>query len=351
MGIFVTMRILYIGNKLSKSGGINPTSIETLGEQLKDIGCEMKYASSVKNQWLRWLDMARSVVLNRKWAELVLIDTYSSKAFYFSWMVAQVCRFFKIPYFPILRGGNLKERIKSHPRLAKQVFQYAEKNIGVSDFFKSTFEELGYPFLMIPNNIPVQEYTYLCREKAYPQILWVRSFHQIYNPLLALDILKLVQDFYPNAKLAMVGPEKDESQKEFMAYSTQLGLSNSVVITGRKTKQEWRELSKDYSIFLSTTNIDNTPISVIEAMALGLPVVSTDVGGVPFIIQSGQNGILYPAKDAQAGANAILSILNDSTLSQNLSSNGRKTVEEWDWEVVKMKWKNLFESTLQKRNS
>jgi glycosyltransferase involved in cell wall biosynthesis len=123
-----------------------------------------------------------------------------------------------------------------------------------------------------------------------------------------------------------------------------------VVITGRKSKQEWRELSEDYSIFLSTTNIDNTPISVIEAMALGLPVVSTDVGGVPFIIQSGQNGILYPAKDAQAGANAILSILNDSTLSQNLSSNGRKTVEEWDWEVVKLKWKNLFELTLQKRN-
>lgn len=345
------MRVVYIGNKLSKSGGINPTSIETLGVQLRDIGCEMKYSSSVKNQFFRWIDMGFCIVRNRNWAQIVIIDTYSSNAFYFAWMVARLCLFFKIPYFPILRGGNLKERLKKSPKFCKQLFLNASKNIGVSNFLKESFEERGFPFQMIPNNIPVAEYPFQLRTHCEPKILWVRSMNKVYNPLMALDILKLVHDQYPLATLAMVGPDKDGSSEEFQQYAKELNLEKFIQITGGKSKQEWRKFSEGFSIFLSTTNIDNTPISVMEAMALGLPVVSTNVGGVPFIIQSGKNGLLYPAKDAAAGAHAILSILNDSSLALNLSSNGRKTVEEWDWEVVKMKWKNLFESTLEKHNS
>jgi glycosyltransferase involved in cell wall biosynthesis len=351
MGIFVSMRVIYIGNKLSKTGGINPTSIETLGVQLKDIGCEMKYSSSVKNQFLRWLDMAFAIIRFRRWAQIVLIDTYSSKAFFFAWLVARLCYFFNIPYFPILRGGNLKERINGSPKLCDHVFSNSYMNIGVSQFLKSTFEEKGYSFQMIPNNIPVQEYEFHKRKHCSPQILWVRSMNQVYNPLMALDILKLVREEFPDATLAMVGPDKDGSLGEFNAYAKTLGLNDAAWTTGGKSKKEWREYSKDFSIFLSTTNIDNTPISVIEAMALGLPVVSTNVGGVPFIIQNGENGLLYPAKNPQEGAKAILSILKDDQLAESLSENGRKTVEAWDWEVVKFQWKSLFESAIQKSKS
>jgi glycosyltransferase involved in cell wall biosynthesis len=346
MGIFVLMRVIYIGNKLSKTGGINPTSIETLGVQLKDIGCEMRYSSSVKNQFLRWLDMAFTIFRFRKWAQIVLIDTYSSKAFFFAWLVARLCHFFQIPYFPILRGGNLKERILNSPKLCDQVFKNSAMNIGVSNFLKSTFEEKGYAFQMIPNNIPVGEYEFQHRFQPQPKILWVRSMNRVYNPLMALDILKLVKKEFPHATLAMVGPDKDGSLGEFNAYAKSLGLEDSAWTTGGKSKLEWRTYSKDFSIFLSTTNIDNTPISVMEAMALGLPVVSTNVGGVPFIIESGENGLLYPPQNPQAGAEAILSLLKNPELSSKLSENGRKTVESWDWEVVKYQWKRLFETAI-----
>ncbi|MFY8132366.1 MAG: glycosyltransferase, partial [Bacteroidia bacterium] len=156
---------------------------------------------------------------------------------------------------------------------------------------------------------------------------------------------------FPDATLAMVGPDKDGSLGEFNEYAKTLGLNDSAWATGGKSKVEWRDYSKEFSVFLSTTNIDNTPISVIEAMALGLPVVSTNVGGVPFIIQNGENGLLYPPKDPQAGANAILSILKNAQLAEELSANGRKTVEAWDWEVVKHQWKSLFESAIQKSKS
>ena len=96
-------------------------------------------------------------------------------------------------------------------------------------------------------------------------------------------------------------------------------------------------------MFINTTNVDNTPVSVIEAMALGLPVVSTNVGGIPFLLEDGVDALLVEPNDQEAMCRAIERLKSDPELVKQLTLNARKKVENFDWEVVKHQWKKLFD--------
>jgi len=100
--------VLYVGNALS-SKGKTVTPIETLSEHLKEI-CHVKVASRRTNIVLRLLDMVILVLKHRYWADVVLIDTYSTLNFNYAVIISGICRAFKIEYIPILHGGNLENR-------------------------------------------------------------------------------------------------------------------------------------------------------------------------------------------------------------------------------------------------
>jgi glycosyltransferase involved in cell wall biosynthesis len=336
------MKIIYIGNQMHKQSR-TPTTIDTLSKQFEEEGIEVVKASPYANKILRLLHMTWIIIKNAKSSQLVLIDTYSSSAFVFCVNAVFWSKCFGIPYCPILHGGNLKSRLSHSPKLSKFVFGGASVNIGVSGFFEEVFKANNFPFTIIPNNIDINVYEYRQRSKMKPTILWVRSFARFYQPNLALDILKLLLIDYPGAQLTMIGPDKDGSMQEFNEYAKELNLDQHVHVLGLKTKHEWREISKSHDIFLSTTTIDNTPVSVIEAMALGLPVVSTRVGGVPFIIQDEKDGLMYESGNAQDAVNKIKKCLNDADFTANLSQTARMKAENWGWPQVKIQWKELFD--------
>ena len=99
-------------------------------------------------------------------------------------------------------------------------------------------------------------------------------------------------------------------------------------------------------IFLNTTNVDNTPVSVIEAMACGLCIVSTNVGGIPYLLEDGVDALLVPPEDTQAMANAVKRILSDRQLAAALSANARKKAGAFSWEKVLPMWEALFHDIL-----
>jgi glycosyltransferase involved in cell wall biosynthesis len=134
----------------------------------------------------------------------------------------------------------------------------------------------------------------------------------------------------------MVGPDKENLIDDCKKYTSELNVD--VKFTGKLAKEEWVELSKDYNVFINTTHFDNTPISVIEAMALGLPIVSTNVGGIPFLISDKENGLLIADNDTEGMTNAILEIFNNEILREKITINARNTVESFDWNVIKQKW-------------
>lgn len=329
-------KILYIGNKLSKHGN-TATSIETLGGFLEDEGFKVYYASSKKNKIFRLLDMMITTIRISSKVDYVLIDTYSTQNFWFAFFVSQLCRILNLKYIAKLHGGDLPNRLKKSPFLCDLIFNNAYKVTAPSHYLLDAFKDkYSKNLIYIPNTIEIDKYNFLKREYNVPRLLWVRSFSKIYNPKMAIDVLYNLKKDFPNANLTMVGPDKENLIDDCKKHASELNVD--VKFTGKLAKEEWVELSKDYNVFINTTHFDNTPISVIEAMALGLPIVSTNVGGIPFLISDKENGLLIADNDTEGMTNAIIEIFDNEILRGKITTNARNTVESFDWNVIKQKW-------------
>jgi len=329
-------KLLYIGNKLS-SKGKTATTIDTLGSGLESAGFNLIYASSYKNIVFRLLDMLWTVFKHRKTVDYVLIDTYSTLNFYYAYAVSKLCQLFRLKYIPILHGGNLPERLKNSPKLSASIFNKAHINASPSNYIKSAFKASGFSnIVVIPNSIQIENYPFKPRQVNKIDLLWVRSFSKLYNPKLAVDVLFQLKKQNIEASLCMVGPDNDGSLEITKAYAEKLGVS--VKFTGKLSKTEWIALSKDYNLFINTTNFDNTPVSVIEVMALGLPIVSTNVGGLPFLIENENEGLLVNPDNPEAFVKAILRYKNETDFCQSVIKQARIKAETFNWNQVKQQW-------------
>ncbi|RMB57403.1 glycosyltransferase [Dokdonia sinensis] len=333
-------KLLYVGNALSHKG-ITVTTIDTLSTLLRSEGYDVVVTSNKRNKALRLLDMLWSVFQFRNRVDAVLIDTYSTTNYFYAVNVAQLCRTFHIPYFPILHGGNLPERLAKSTRSAQKLFGGARMNIAPSKYLYHAFVKAGFSNIThIPNTIEIDLYPFKERSIVAPKLLWVRSFAHIYNPKMALEVLeKLLKDF-PEATLCMVGPEKDESYAECLAFAKAKKLP--VTFTGKLSKKEWITLSAECDIFLNTTNFDNTPVSVIEAMALGLPIISTEVGGIPYLLENDSTAVLIPKGDVNACVAGIALMITQPEFAHRISLRARTVAEGFDWQTIKMKWNELL---------
>lgn len=332
--------LLYIGNKLSNKNK-TITTIETLGRNLETLDYKITYASSYKNIIFRIMDMVFAVFKNRNKANYVLIDTYSTLNFYYAFIISQLCRVFKLKYIPILHGGNLPNRLKNNPKLSALIFKNAFKNIAPSNYTKIAFCNENYTNVnVIPNSIELDQYNSV--EKKYNEInlLWVRSFSNLYNPKLAVSILKELLDQGYKAKLCMVGPDNDGSLETTKQFAKSLNVS--VEFTGKLSKQEWIKLSHEYNYFINTTDFDNMPVSVIEAMALGFPIISTNVGGLPYLLKHNENALLVAPNNASVFVDAIINLHSSGSLRTFIIENNKTKVTNYNWSQVSEKWESLL---------
>lgn len=335
-------KILYLGNKLAAKGK-TPTLIDTLSPSLMAEGISIVAVSAIENKLFRIADMLFTVFKYRNSAKAVLIDTYSTQNFMYAFLVAKLCRIYQIPYYPILHGGNLPKRLKSSPKASKELFGKASTNISPSRYLLESFKKNGFKNLLyIPNSIKIEEYPFFLRREVGPKILWVRSFSEIYNPMLALTIVEKLRAAGLKPTLCMVGPDKDGSLQKCKDEAAKNNLD--IRFTGKLEKQEWIEISREYDIFLNTTNFDNMPVSIIEAMALGLVVISTNVGGMPFLIEDKVDGILIPPRNAQFFVDEIQKLLANPEIGKQMAENARLKVETYDWQIVKHSWFKLLDS-------
>ena len=333
-------KILYIGNNLVKKTNY-AISMDILSSLLKLEGFTIYKSSSKSNKIRRMIEMCFAIIRYKNKVEYVLLDTYSTSNFYYALLTSQLCRLFRLKYLPILRGGNLPYRLKQNTKLSSLIFNNSFQNIAPSGYLKYEFEIKEYTTLLIPNVIPIANYTFKERKKIAPKLLYVRAFASIYNPTMAIEVLKELKKKYPEATLCMIGPDKDGTLKDVKHLINTYGLQDSVEITGVLSKKKWHKKSEDFDIFINTTNVDNTPISVIEAMALGLPVVSTNVGGLPYLISNNIDGVLVDKEQPLLMANEIHKIIEKNKSS--FAKKARSKVENFDWSVVKNEWLKLLQ--------
>tara|TARA_Y100000813_G_C24114128_1_gene329268 strand:- start:191 stop:1069 length:879 start_codon:yes stop_codon:yes gene_type:complete len=287
--------------------------------------------------------MLVNILVSRK--TVVLIDVYSTLSFHYAWISSIFCRLLNLPYICIIHGGDFPKRIlKSKFLVNKFLFKYAYKIIAPSNYLKSNIEAItNYKIQLIPNSIDLEKYSFKQRSKLKIKLLWVRSFHKIYNPNLALDVLEeLHKQGFRNGVLCMVGPKKDNSLVEFKKLVIEKRLEKFVTITGKLEKEKWLKLSEKFDFFLNTTNVDNTPVSVIEAMALGLNVISTNVGGIPFMLNNNIDSVLVKPNSSKGFVKNIIELVQTPKKAELLRTNAREKVKNWDKKVIIKKWKKII---------
>ena len=157
---------------------------------------------------------------------------------------------------------------------------------------------------------------------------------------MALRVIQILQKSNPESKLCMVGPDKEHLLPELKQIAGEQQLN--VEFKGKLEKAEWLRLSTQFDIFINTTHSDNMPVSLIEAMALGLPIVSTNVGGIPFLLEDEVTALLVSDDNAVAMAAAVERLLTDEGLRNTIIRNARIKAAEYDWNAVKVKWLELL---------
>jgi glycosyltransferase involved in cell wall biosynthesis len=123
----------------------------------------------------------------------------------------------------------------------------------------------------------------------------------------------------------------------------------NVTFVGRVPPDEMAPHYASGDIYVQTPNIDNMPTSVLEAYASGLPVVSTDAGGVPVIVTHGQNGLLAPLDDHGAVAARVLGLLDNPARARHLAISARAGCHDYTWSSVRGQWIRVYREVLGRR--
>jgi glycosyltransferase involved in cell wall biosynthesis len=224
------------------------------------------------------------------------------------------------------------------------IFSKAYKIIAPSVYLKNYFEERFFFVEHISNIIELEKYPFKLRENLRPNILAIRGFGKPYNPLMTLKAVNEIKYLIPKLKLLMLGNQDDFYYNDVINYIAGNQLQDMITIKPKCSRDEWVTISKDYDIMISNPIIDNTPVSLIEGMALGMCIISTNVGGVPFLVVDGENALLVKDNDAVFMSNVILELCNDIEKARSLSWNARQRAEEFDWSKNKMYWYSIINS-------
>lgn len=182
---------------------------------------------------------------------------------------------------------------------------------------------------------------------AAPKLLYMGSLHGYKGVDTFLESLKHVKGDF---QAVVAGRFKDPSEPEGLMAKAGLsaGLRKKVVFTGGVSDAELRALYHGCDVFVYPTRGDTLPLVVLEAMAGGLPVVSTTVGGIPFQVQS-DCGLLVSPDDPQGVARAVQQLLSDAGRRREMGRNARRRVETvFRWRLAARQAVEAYSATLGK---
>jgi glycosyltransferase involved in cell wall biosynthesis len=334
--------VLLVGNFLHATTGTYGVC-EELARQLQGRGWTVLTTSSERRPLARLVDMLRTIWMQRSEYTVAQVDVYSGRAFLWAQSVCWALQRVKRPFILTLHGGALPIFAKRRPDRIRALLGSAAAVTTPSSYLLQEMAEYRSDLRLHPNPVAITQYQFRVRRTPAPRLLWLRAFHDVYNPIMALRALDLLRRDHPAAHLTLAGPDRhDGTLDKVHAVVAELGLRAHVRFTGPVPKADVPSLLAEADIFLNTSNIDNTPVSVLEAQASGLCIVSTDVGGIPHMVENGRNALLVPAGDAAAMAAAIRRILEEPGVAEQLSIQGRDNARARDCSVVVPKWEQLF---------
>jgi glycosyltransferase involved in cell wall biosynthesis len=240
------------------------------------------------------------------------------------------------------RGGEAREYLAASAKWVIPSMARAARLVVPSGFLQQVFSEVGLSAAIIPNIIDLDTF-YPADEpplEAGFTLVITRNLEPIYGLDTAIRALALARKAIPDIQLKIAGSGPQRAELEQLAE--RLGLRSAVAFLGRLDRSQVVDLYHSAHAMLNPSRVDNMPNSVLEALACGLPVISTNVGGVPYIVEDGHTAVLVPPDNAQEMAQAIIKLCSDRELRSHLRDGGSRAVAQYAWDQVRPQWLALY---------
>lgn len=343
--------VLLIGNFLSATRGTRSVC-EDLAVGLRAAGWPIITSSSCSGRVARMVDFLMTVWKQRNRYKIAQVDVYSGPSFLWAELVCWALRTMKKPYILTLHGGNLPAFAKRHNNRVQRLLRTAYAVTTPSGYLFEQMKVYRQDLIRLPNSLDLKRYTFKQRTRPAPNLVWLRAFHDIYNPSLAVRVVAFLVKDLPAARLVMIGPDKKDGSFELAKkLALELGVFEKISFPGPVPKAATPEWINGGDILLNTPRIDNTPVSVLEAMACGVCIVSTNVGGIPYLLENDHDALLVPDDDELAMAHAVQRLVSEVGIAERLSRNGRRKVDQFDWSTILPMWEQLFSNGAERRTA
>lgn len=348
------MRILLICNYKPGVGGISG-QVEILQRKLREEGHTADIFST-KDSFLRRLLLHLRLYRVARRYDVLHIHCCSGWGFLPAIVGVTVGQWLKKRTILTYHGGGGEKFFNKHPKLVRHYLTRTNANIVLSGFLANIFEKHHLPYTIIPNIIELDDSHYRQRDTIKPNFICTRAHEPLYNiPCILRAFQKVLtgssvsraqchacmnnaemeerrRSQLPEATLTLVG---GGSQHEvLMAMINKMGLKN-VTFTGRVDNSAIYEYLDRADIMLSAPTVDNMPVSILEGMNAGLLVISSRVGGVPYMIKNGNNGLLFDSDDSTKLAELMLWTINNQTIAKTMIQKAYHDVRKYRWESVK----------------
>ncbi|TMQ76864.1 glycosyltransferase family 4 protein [Candidatus Accumulibacter phosphatis] len=249
-----------------------------------------------------------------------------------------IARLYKTPVIINYRGGNADEFFTAAPRYVLRMLAQAALRVTPSTFLLRVFARHGLTAEAIPNIIDLSRFAPATPRSfgEAPHLVVTRNLEPIYDMPTAIHAFAGVRAAFPRAQLTLAGSGPELSRLQ--ALVSELGLQDSVRFSGRIANADIPALYASADCLLNPSTVDNMPISILEALASGVPVVSTCAGGIPDLVEHGVSGLLVPIGDRGAMAREALRILQEPGLAAALRQAGLVQATSYAWPQVRRQW-------------
>lgn len=237
-------------------------------------------------------------------------------------------------------GGEAEAYFKRHGAFAKRWLCRADKVIVLSGFLKKVFDQYEIPCEVIPNIVTLRPELYIQRETIRPRFVSIRHLRELYNIPRILRAFERVQKEMPEASLDILGQGDQRPMLE--EHVCEHGLLH-VQFVGQVPNTEIYDYLNKNDILLSAPRIDNMPVSLLEAMNAGLVVISSRVGGVPYMIDDGRTGLMFESDNDEELAEKMLWAVRHPEECIAMTKAAHEDVKKYTWENVKKKLLQAYE--------
>ena len=297
---------------------------------------QIKYVRTVVTSLYYW-----GLLLTRLW-KFDVVHVFSASYYSYTLSVMPAILIGKLYGKKVLvnyRSGEADDHLRNWKLTAVPVLRLADMIIVPSGYLVDVFAQFGLRARPIFNVVELDAFAFRDRFPIRPVFLTSRLHEPLYNVPCVLRAFAIIQQKFPDASLTVAGDGWMRPQLEELAR--ELGLKQTTFV-GRVAFEKMPALYDSADIYLTATDLDNMPGSVIECLSSGLPVVTTDAGGVPYIVTHEETALIVPRGDHQAMAASAIRLLEDNDLALRLSRNGLESCRRFTWPAVRDEWLRVY---------